>query len=122
MTNTVPYKPPGNKAYPERVKARFRPFVAELLAGFWEGDRVICLGNEAFNWFAPYAERGAAEAFWTREDRYEADLPCVIEANHGGKTIRKAIVLAPLPHPSPLNARWYGRFPAMLDARLADLG
>lgn len=119
LTNTVPYKPPGNKAYNERVKSRFRPFEAELLARFWNGDRVLCLGTEAFNWFAPYAEPGSAEAFWAREDRYEADFPCEIVASHNGETIRKAIVLAPLPHPSPLNARWYGKFPALLDARLA---
>ena len=119
LTNTVPYKPPGNKAYPERVKSRFRPFVAELLTSFWKGDRVICLGTEAFDWFAPYAEPGAAEAFWKRDDRYEADLPCIVQAVHNGKTVRKAIVLSPLPHPSPLNARWYGLFPSLLDARLA---
>jgi uracil-DNA glycosylase len=122
LTNTVPYKPPGNKAYPESIKRRFRPFVAELLASFWAGDRVICLGTEAFDWFAPYAEPGAAEAFWMREDRYEAELPCVLEAGHNGTAVRKSIVLAPLPHPSPLNARWYGRFPSLLDARLAALG
>ncbi len=121
LTNTVPYKPPGNKAYHERVKARFRPFVAELLAKFWTGDRVLCLGTEAFQWFARYAEPGAAETLWAREDRYEADLPCVIEASHGGKTLHKAIIVAPLPHPSPLNARWYGKFPALLDARLASV-
>ena len=118
LTNTVPYKPPGNKAYPGRVKERFRPFVAELIASFWTGDRVICLGTEAFQWFAPYAESGAAEAFWARDDRYEADLPCTLTAEHGGGTIRKRILLAPLPHPSPLNQRWYKRFPEMLDSRL----
>lgn len=121
LTNTVPYKPPGNKAYPERVKGRFRPFVAELLTSFWGGDRVICLGTEAFDWFAPYAEPGAAEEFWKREDRYESELRCILRANHDGKPVRKPIVLAPLPHPSPLNARWYGRFPALLDARLAAI-
>jgi len=118
LTNTVPYKPPGNKAYPGRVKERFRPFVAELLASCWTGDRVICLGTEAFNWFAPYAEPGAAEAFWSREDRYEADLPCIIKAERLGRALRKPVTLAPLPHPSPLNQRWYKRFPEMLEARL----
>ncbi len=115
LTNTVPYKPPGNKAYPGRVKERFRPFVAELLVSFWEGDRVICLGTEAFDWFARYAGPGEAERFWAREDRYETDLPCAITGNGASKTIR----LAPLPHPSPLNQRWYGRFPEMLDRRLS---
>lgn len=118
LTNTVPYKPPGNKAYPGRVKERFRPFVAELLAAFWKGGRVICLGTEAFEWFAPYAEPGAQEEFWKGEDRYERDLPCVIKAVHEGRNVEKSILLAPLPHPSPLNQRWYGRFPSMLDDRL----
>lgn len=118
LTNTVPYKPPGNKAYPERVKERFRPMIAELLVGFWEGDRVLTLGTEAFQWFARYAEPGAAEALWAREDRYEADLPCTIVSG----SREKAITLAPLPHPSPLNQRWYGLFPSLLDARLAAAG
>ncbi len=117
LTNTVPYKPPGNKAYPEAVKARFRPFLARLLVDHWAGDRVICLGTEAFQWFASYAEPGAAAAFWARPDRYEAELPCVVRSGDRTKTIR----LAPLPHPSPLNQRWYGLFPSLLDARLATV-
>ena len=121
LTNTVPYKPPGNKAYSEIVKARFRPFVTELLTKFWIGGRVICLGNEAYKWFAPYAEPGAADEFWNREDRYEAELPCVLRLVQDGKTTEKRIRLLPLPHPSPLNARWYGLFPAMLDARLGAI-
>ena len=121
LTNTVPYKPPGNKAYPGKVKERFRPFVSELLAVFWKGARVICLGTEAFQWFAPYAEPGAAAEFWARDDRYEADLPCEIHFEHAGREVRKTISLGPLPHPSPLNQRWYGRFPALLDARLQSL-
>ena len=117
LTNTVPYKPPGNKAYAESVKERFRPFVAELLADHWQGDRVITLGTEAFDWFARYAAPGAAAAFWAREHRYEADLPCTLVA---GAT-RKPIVLAPLPHPSPLNQRWYAKFPELLARRLESI-
>ncbi len=66
LTNTVPYKPPGNKAYPSAVKERFRPFVAEFLADHWRrGDRLITLGTEAFQWFAPYADdRDAFAEFW----------------------------------------------------------
>lgn len=119
LTNTVPYKPPGNKAYPGRVKERFRPFIAELLVDFWAGDRIICLGTEAFDWFAQYAGADAAEAFWKREDRYDADLPCLLRSDRDGKVRTKPVTLAPLPHPSPLNQRWYGQFPTMLDARLA---
>jgi uracil-DNA glycosylase len=119
LTNTVPYKPPGNKAYAEAVKQRFRPFLAELLTVHWRGDRVISLGTEAFDWFARYAEPGAAAAFWRREDRYEAELPCVLVAEHDGREVRKPITLGPLPHPSPLNQRWYKQFPDLLARRLA---
>lgn len=121
LTNTVPYKPPGNKAYAEAVKSRFRPFLERLLVGLWQGDRVITLGTEAFRWFAPYAQLGDAEALWEREDRYEADLPCVIAAEIDGGLVRKTIAVQPLPHPSPLNQRWYGRFPGLLAGRLARL-
>jgi uracil-DNA glycosylase len=118
LTNTVPYKPPGNKAYSAAVRERFRPFLAELLTLHWEGDRVLSLGTEAFRWFEPYAEPGAADAFWRRDDRYEAELPCelVVETQRGPR--RKAIRLAPLPHPSPLNQRWYAKFPELLAGRL----
>lgn len=118
LTNTVPYKPPGNKAYAESVKARFRPFLAELLVVHWKGDRLLSLGTEAFRWFEPYAEPGAADAFWEREDRYEADLPLILTAEVGGETLRKPATLGPLPHPSPLNQKWYARFPDLLAARL----
>jgi uracil-DNA glycosylase len=69
LTNTVPYKPPGNKAYSGAVKERFRPFLAELLAVHWRGDRVLTLGTEAFEWFAPYADRSLLQSFWRRADR-----------------------------------------------------
>jgi uracil-DNA glycosylase len=118
LTNTVPYKPPGNKAYTEAVKARFRPFVAELLAVHWRGDRVISLGTEAFQWFARYADPEEVAAFWARDDRYESELACEIVVEVDGKTKRKPITLAPLPHPSPLNQRWYKLFPALILQRL----
>jgi uracil-DNA glycosylase len=118
LSNTVPYKPPGNKAYPESVKERFRPFVARLLASHWKGDAVVTLGTEAFQWFAPYGEPGAAAAFWKREDRYEADFPCVVRAVCGGREVERPLTICPLPHPSPLNQRWVGLFPALLRKRL----
>lgn len=121
LTNTVPYKPPGNKAYPEKVKERFRPFVAELLIAHWKGDRILTLGTEAFDWFARYAEPEAAETFWAREDRYEADFPCTLLAEFDGKHASKRVIVSPLPHPSPLNQRWYGRFPGLLADRLAAI-
>ena len=104
LTNTVPFKPPGNKAYSGAVKERFRPFLAELLGIHWKGDQVITLGTEAFQWFAPYAEASALEAFWSRDDRYESAFPCVLTASVAGQEIRKPLTLLPLPHPSPLTS------------------
>jgi uracil-DNA glycosylase len=118
LANTVPYKPPGNKAYTGSVKERFRPFLAELLADHWRGNRVITLGTEAFQWFAPYADPEAFTEFWGRDDRYEATLECVLTANPDGEPIRKPLTLLPLPHPSPLNQRWYKQFPELLARRL----
>ncbi|AGA30166.1 uracil-DNA glycosylase family protein [Singulisphaera acidiphila] len=121
LTNTVPYKPPGNKAYTTAVKERFRPFVAELLAVHWQGNHVITLGNEAFQWFLPYTNPSAFEEFWNREDRYEAEIECDLTLPGKNESIHKALVLLPLPHPSPLNARWYKRFPELLAKRLERL-
>jgi uracil-DNA glycosylase family 4 len=118
LTNTVPYKPVGNKAYPDRVKERFRPFVEELLACYWQGDVVITLGTEAFTWFSGYAEPGAAATFWKREDKYEAEFSCLLTAGSRENPIQKPLTICPLPHPSPLNQRWVGLFPDLLSRRL----
>lgn len=120
LANTVPYKPPGNKAYAGKVKERFRPFLEELLVVHWTGHHVLCLGTEAFQWFAPYMAPGQADAFWAREDRYEAEVECVLTAAAPDGRISKPVTVAPLPHPSPLNQRWHGQFPALLAARLAS--
>lgn len=118
LTNTVPYKPPGNKAYSAAVKERFRPFLAELLVRHWTGgDLVITLGTEAFQWFTPYeTEPGAFDAFWKREDRYESEIGCRVVSQSGARTL----TVLPLPHPSPLNQRWYSLFPGLLARRLAE--
>jgi uracil-DNA glycosylase len=121
LTNTVPYKPPGNKAYSSAVKERFRPFVAELLAAHWKGHCVLTLGTEAFQWFAPYANPEQVASLWEREDRYEAELRCVLKARRGASSVTKELTICPLPHPSPLNARWYKRFPELLAKRLANV-
>jgi uracil-DNA glycosylase len=114
--NTVPYKPLGNRAWSVRVKRRFVGAIRELLVEHWEGHEMLTLGNQAFDWFRLAAPelRDTLRSFWAREDRYEASL----EIRLGGKVM----CLHPLPHPSPLNARWYPLFPALLDARLASLG
>jgi uracil-DNA glycosylase len=121
LTNTVPYKPPGNKAYPEGVRRRFRPYLERLLAQHWKGDQVITLGTEAFQWFAPYAESPEFESLGRTDARFEASFPCRLPGPEGAKVPDKVIVVFPLPHPSPLNQRWYPRFPAMLADRLAEV-
>lgn len=114
--NTVPYKPLGNKAWSVKVKRRFVPFIRELLVERWAGHDLITLGNVAFDWFrlAEPGLRDDLKAFWARDDRYEASLDIDLAG--------KRITLHPLPHPSPLNATWYPKFPGLLDARLERLG
>jgi len=118
LTNIVPFKPVGNKCYAPAVRERFRPFLAELLTCHWKGCRVITLGAEAFSWFAPYAPAGAIRAFGEREDRFEAEMECVLEAVCNGQLAHRTVTVAPLPHPSPLNQAYLARFPGMLEKRL----
>ncbi len=123
LTNTVPFKPPGNKAYPESVRERFRPFVVSLLADFWEGSEILTLGTEAFRWFEPYAEEGRFGAAAGTDERFETVFPCRLPVRDvsGEATGFKTVRVRPLPHPSPLNRRWRGQFPAMLDQRLKEI-
>jgi uracil-DNA glycosylase len=121
LTNTVPYKPVGNKAYSTAVKERFRPFIAELLTCHWSGTSIATMGTEAFQWFKPYAEKGALDAFWKRPDRFEALLPVTLQAECDGQTVTRSVELAPLPHPSPLNQAYLALFPGLLDHRLKQL-
>jgi uracil-DNA glycosylase len=123
LTNTVPYKPPGNKAYAEPIKERFRPFLAELLTRFWKGQQIITLGTEAFRWFEPYADRKEWETSGMTDARFDTAFTCRIpksETNHLQSEL-KVCRLRPLPHPSPLNRRWFGQFPSMLGCRLAEV-
>lgn len=108
FSNTVPYKPIGNKPWSPAIVERFRPITAAVLAEHWTGQHLITLGNDAFLWFGE-----AAAAFWERPDRYEASLTL---------DWPRRLTLHPLPHPSPANAVWHKKFPAMLAARLATLG
>lgn len=122
LTNTVPYKPPGNKAYSEAVKKRFRPFLEQLLVLYWQGNKIITLGNEAFNWFAPYAAKGALKEFFERSDRYSASIEVTLQAqDKEGKRHERLVTLMPLPHPSPLNQKYYAQFPQLLQTRLAGI-
>lgn len=119
--NTCPYKPMGNKAWPVKVKKAMWPLMADVLLSDWDGRTVITLGREAFFWFgltADRATRQSLETFWAQDDRFETAFP--FELRLGDR--RKILELQPLPHPSPLNATWYGRFPGLLQNRLAKMG
>lgn len=121
LTNTVPYKPPGNKAYPESVRRRFRPFVERLLADHWTGRHLITLGTEAFGWFAPYMDADLLAEQAKGDVRFESAFPCLLPTHGATADHPRAITVFPLPHPSPLNRRWYDRFPSMLADRLAEV-
>lgn len=121
LTNTVPYKPPGNKAYSTEVKERFRPFIEKLLVFHWQGNQVITLGTEAFKWFTPYGAKGEVNRFYVREDRFTSKLPILLTASDEfGMKHQRSVTLLPLPHPSPLNQQYYDLFPQMLQERLND--
>ena len=123
FSNTVPYKPLGNKAWSMAVKRRFRAVIASYLVDHWRGRDLITLGNVAFHWFGiegSREERARLRSFFEHEDRYERSLEVNLESPLSGG--RRTLVLHPLPHPSPLNATWYKRFPALLDQRLVSLG
>lgn len=119
--NTVPYKPQGNKAWSMRVKKAFQPLMAAVLLRHWGGSDLITLGREAFLWFGinqPREVRQALQAFWQRDDRFTSVHATPLALDQGeARTLR----LHPLPHPSPLNATWYKRFPGLLEARLRQL-
>lgn len=118
--NTVPYKPLGNKAWSKAVQLRFQSLVARVLQG-WRGRDVLTLGNEAFAWFALGQSRAVRERlrdFWATGDaRYEHSVEVTLELAGQERGLR----LHPLPHPSPANAVWCRRFPALLQRRLAAL-
>jgi uracil-DNA glycosylase len=121
LTNTVPYKPPGNKAYAESVRRRFRPFLEKMLSQHWKGRHVITLGTEAFQWFEPYADPVEFGSDGKTEARFESAFRCRLPLDDGDQRQGKEITVFPLPHPSPLNQRWYGEFPEMLAERLAEV-
>ena len=123
LTNTVPFKPPGNKAYSDAVKERFRPFVVELLSRFWSGQYIIPLGTEAFRWFEPYGDRQEFRSLGRTDARFESVFPCRLPVPCGSdpSSQLKLISVMPLPHPSPLNRRWLAKFPSMLASRLAQV-
>jgi uracil-DNA glycosylase len=119
--NTVPYKPIGNKAWSMKTKRRFQPTMISLLVEQWQGRSLITLGREAFLWFGigqSKDERARIEAFWKRDDRFESAIEIELNAPDGQSA---TFDIQPLPHPSPLNATWYKRFPDLLRQRLEQL-
>ena len=123
LTNTVPYKPPGNKAYTQKVKKRFRPFIEQLLVNHWQGTQIITLGTEAFKWFENYSSKEEFNKFWSQGDsRYETSLNINLTAEKAnGQKSKKQVTLYPLPHPSPLNQKYYYKFPSMLQNTISRL-
>jgi len=122
LTNTVPYKPPGNKAYLAGVKNRFRPFIERLLVIHWQGNQIITLGTEACKWFIPYGAKREVTGFFQRDDRYTASLQVTLKAvDNLRQPHEKQVTLLPLPHPSPLNEKYYAKFPEMLQQRLGKI-
>ncbi len=118
LTNTVPYKPIGNKAFSTKIKERFRPFITYFLTDFWQGHLVIPLGNEALEWFASYAQDQAAFTKFTKtEERFQKNFDIILQSSSQSKKI----TLAPLPHPSPLNQKYFHLFPQMLMDRLQQI-
>ena len=119
--NTVPYKPVGNKAWSMKIKRLFQPTMISLLVESWHGRSLITLGREAFLWFGigqSKDERARIEEFWAREDRFESAIEVEL-TTPAGRT--RTFDIRPLPHPSPLNATWYKRFPELLRQRLDQL-
>lgn len=123
LTNTVPYKPPENKAYGVKIKNRFRPFIEQFFVLHWEGHQIITLGTEAFKWFQNYSTKEEFNTFWEQGDRrYQKSLQITLTAtDEEGKTHKKPVSIFPLPHPSPLNQKYYTRFPAMLKYTLSQI-
>lgn len=95
--------------------------MARLLLESWQGRDLITLGREAFFWFGigqPREVRRRLEDFWRGAERFGAHLEVGLQSAAGAaRTFR----LYPLPHPSPLNRRWFARFPGLLKARLEEL-
>ena len=113
--NTVPFKPVGNKPWSQAVRRRCQPPLLQLLAS-WNGTSVIAFGEAAFKWFGlgSTGVRREIEQFWSRPDKYEAELAISLEL----AGVERRFTLLPVPHPSGANARWAKAFPDLLRARL----
>ncbi len=121
FTNLVPFKPIGNKVFPEKVRKRFAPYIAEFLIEHWKGNFLITLGTEAFKWLAYFCDNvEKLSTLWQNEEtRYIDTIKCNLTVINDGNKFSKEITIAPLPHPSPLNVKWYKKFPDLLKGRLS---
>jgi uracil-DNA glycosylase len=91
------------------------------LVFYWQGNQIITLGTEAFKWYAPYGNRGEVDKFFLRDDRFSAKLTVTLRAtDEQGMQHQRQVSLLPLPHPSPLNQKYYNKFPKMLQERLNE--
>jgi uracil-DNA glycosylase len=115
--NTVPYKPVGNKAWSEKIKAQFRPWVADLLVHSWRGHTVLAMGQDALMWWSAWGDPAEFDALWASPDRFSSTITVEVRADGASR----AVQVSPLPHPSPLNATWAKVFPSILHARLDAL-
>jgi uracil-DNA glycosylase len=94
--------------------------MVDVLLDNWRGSNIIVLGREAFFWFGigkSREARAALDDFWRRDDRYWQSIEVELSSGRSSRLFR----LYPLPHPSPLNATWYKRFPELLGQRLEQL-
>jgi uracil-DNA glycosylase len=113
--NTVPFKPIGNKAWPEAVRAACTPWVRAVLLHGCDAVNVLAFGQQAVQWFGEDATAHLAqgEGAWGRP--FEHVLT--------DATRTRRVQVWAMPHPSPLNVRWARAFPdlyqAVLDAVLA---
>jgi len=58
----------------------------------------------------------------SKSDRFENKLTVNLTATDDqGMTDQRPITLLPLPHPSPLNQKYYRAFPGMLQKRIAQI-
>ncbi len=120
FTNIVPYKPIDNEVFPKKVRKLFIPILAEFITCQWKGHNIIPLGNEAFLWFESFQDNQLMNEFWSdKEQRYIKDFECEIKATVDGVVKTKVVTVGPLPHPSPLNRRWFRQFPELFKARLS---
>ncbi len=103
------------------MRNRFRQFLLCLLTKYWEGDQAITLGTEAFRWLEPYIDPAELDSSAKTDTRFTTIFHGRLPAVGGQGTERKDVLVDPLPHPSPLNRRWYSRFSEMMTNRLVEV-